>query len=401
MASLEIPDAAPDERFYAALPALHSFADVADPACYHPVPASWLIVTTDIAGSTEAVAQGRYKTVNTAGAAAISAVANVLGHRDFPFVFGGDGASFAVPAGRSQEVAGALSAVTTWVSEELGLVLRAAIVPAGELRQAGRDVRVARYSPAPGVSYAMFDGGGLALAEARMKQGHNLVAPAPPGSRPDLSGLSCRWRPLTARNGRIVSLLVAPYPQAQSADAFMQTVREVLQIVGAGDADTRPVPDEGPRLSWPPSGLAIEAAAAPPGWARAARRAAILFEQALGWYSDRTGMSLGTFSGRRYRRETAANSDFRKFDDGLKLTLDLPGPTLDRLRNRLDEAETGGLCLYGLHLQDEALMTCIVPSPTASDHIHFIDGAGGGYVEAARMLKGKLAETCSIPSAAQ
>ena len=39
--------------------------------------------------------------VNTAGASAISAVANALGHRRFPFVFGGDGASFAVCGGRS------------------------------------------------------------------------------------------------------------------------------------------------------------------------------------------------------------------------------------------------------------------------------------------------------------
>jgi hypothetical protein len=31
-----------------------------------------------------------------AGAAVIAAVANALGNRDFPFVFGGDGASFAV-----------------------------------------------------------------------------------------------------------------------------------------------------------------------------------------------------------------------------------------------------------------------------------------------------------------
>jgi hypothetical protein len=32
-------------------------------------------------------------------------------------------------------------------------------------------------------------------------------------------------------------------------------------------------------------------------------------------------------------------------------------------------------------------MTCIVPSYTADNHFHFIDGAEGGYAEAARRLK--------------
>jgi hypothetical protein len=32
-------------------------------------------------------------------------------------------------------------------------------------------------------------------------------------------------------------------------------------------------------------------------------------------------------------------------------------------------------------------MTCVVPSPTRSDHFHFIDGAAGGYALAARAMK--------------
>ncbi len=36
-------------------------------------------------------------------------------------------------------------------------------------------------------------------------------------------------------------------------------------------------------------------------------------------------------------------------------------------------------------------MTCIVPSPFTDDHIHFLDGAGGGYALAAKSLKEKQA----------
>jgi hypothetical protein len=36
-------------------------------------------------------------------------------------------------------------------------------------------------------------------------------------------------------------------------------------------------------------------------------------------------------------------------------------------------------------------MTCIVPSPLQRDHVHFVDGASGGYAMAASQLKAKMA----------
>ena len=37
--------------------------------------------------------------------------------------------------------------------------------------------------------------------------------------------------------------------------------------------------------------------------------------------------------------------------------------------------------------EDQAIMTCIVPSITSDDHVHFIDGAAGGYTKAASKIK--------------
>ncbi len=83
--------------FYAALPVIDSFARLNDQAVYAPLPPGWVLGLSDIVQSTAAVAAGRYKVVNTAAASVIAAVSNALGEGDFPFVFGGDGASFAVP----------------------------------------------------------------------------------------------------------------------------------------------------------------------------------------------------------------------------------------------------------------------------------------------------------------
>ena len=51
------------------------------------------------------------------------------------------------------------------------------------------------------------------------------------------------------------------------------------------------------------------------------------------------------------------------------------------------EARAAGVCRYGLHRQNSALMTCVVPTPLSRDHVHFIDGAAGGYAIAAAKLK--------------
>ena len=101
----------------------------------------------------------------------------------------------------------------------------------------------------------------------------------------------------------------------------------------------------------------------------------------------RFGRTIGRFDPARYRHQLVENTDFRKFDDGLRMTLDCTPALADRLEALLVEAQRNGIAHYGLHRQDAALMTCFVPSPTRSDHIHFVDGAMGGYAMAARALK--------------
>src|ERR1700709_2925378 len=84
------------ETFYSSIPVFHGFGSLMDPALYSPLPDSWTIGIADIVESTKAIAEQRYKAVNMAGAAVIASVTNALEGREFPFVFGGDGASFAV-----------------------------------------------------------------------------------------------------------------------------------------------------------------------------------------------------------------------------------------------------------------------------------------------------------------
>src|SRR5215218_6839274 len=216
--------------FYGAIPVFRGFDRLMDPALYAPLPDDWSIGVADIVSSTQAIAAQRYKAVNMAGAAVIAAVTNALDGREFPFVFGGDGASFAVAPADLVRARDALAATATWVREDLDLSMRVALVPVKAVRAQGLDIRVARFGPSPNLSYAMFSGGGLGWADAAMKRGEFAVAAAPPGEQPDLSGLSCRFEEIPSARGLILSVLVVP---AEGADPllFRNAIEDIIHLV--------------------------------------------------------------------------------------------------------------------------------------------------------------------------
>jgi hypothetical protein len=373
------------DKFYGTIPVFRGFASLMDPALYAPLPDDWSIGVADIVESTKAIAQARYKAVNMAGAAIIAAVTNALEGREFPFVFGGDGASFAVAPDDLERAREALAATAIWVQEDLDLVMRVALVPVAAVRARGLDVRVARFGPSPNLSYAMFSGGGLGWAEAAMKRGEFALPMAPPGTQPDLSGLSCRFQEIPAVRGLILSVLVLPAPGADAA-AFREAIEDVITLVERSPDSGRPVPPGGPPLRWPPAGLEFEARAQR-GGSLFKRRAAVLAHALFVYLIMRFGISVGGFVPKTYVQQVVENSDFRKYDDGLRMVLDCT-PDLERkLTKRLAAAASAGIARYGLHRQDAAMMTCFTPSALRSDHVHFIDGARGGYASAATALK--------------
>src|SRR5262249_47803394 len=93
-----------------------------------------IVISTPTQAVWDAIADGRYKAVNTAGAAVLAGITNALPDIHFPFVFNGDGASFALP-GRHLEVArDVLARTAAWVHDTLGLNLRTAAIPVSEIR---------------------------------------------------------------------------------------------------------------------------------------------------------------------------------------------------------------------------------------------------------------------------
>jgi hypothetical protein len=375
----------PGDSFYGSIPVFRGFTSLMDPALYLPLPDDWTIGVADIVDSTKAIAAQRYKAVNMAGAAVIAAVTNALEGREFPFVFGGDGASFAVSPDDIARAGEALAATATWVRQDLDLKMRVALVPVSAIRAQGLDVRVARFGPSANLSYAMFSGGGLGWAEAAMKRGEFAVTEAPDGMQPDLTGLSCRFEEIPASRGLILSVLVVP---ARGADplAFRKVIEDVIHLVERSPDAGRPLPPGGPPLKWPPQGLDYEARARR-GGSLLKRRVSVLAYTLFAYLIVRLDIKVGGFVPKVYARQVVENSDFRKYDDGLRMILDCTRELERDLSDRLTAAAKSGIVRYGLHRQDAAMMTCFTPSALRSDHVHFIDGARGGYASAATALK--------------
>ena len=95
-------------------------------------------------------------------------------------------------------------------------------------------------------------------------------------------------------------------------------------------------------------------------------------------HCERWGIKIGPYDGAVYRGELIAQTDYRKYDGMLRTVLDVSPQQADALEAWLEEAYRAGRLIYGLHRDRRALMTCLVFSLEASEHVHFIDAAGGG-----------------------
>ncbi|WP_435230131.1 DUF3095 domain-containing protein [Pseudopelagicola sp. nBUS_20] len=372
--------------YYDTIPTTQDFDSLVNPELYVPLPDDWIVGVADIVGSTQEIERGRYKVVNMVGSAVISAQLNAAGLKRLPYVFGGDGAGFAVWPGQRSAAEMALQSVRSWAKREFDIELRVGMIEVRRIKDAGRDVRVARYAPSTTADFAMFSGGGLALAERLLKSG-DIILPerSEVHDEPDLTGLSCRWSHMKARHGSILSIVMKPEAGVSEA-AFADVTRVILGLAGEVDRDGHPVPHQGPGVQFPPKGLSVEAQAqhrTRPIWIKTL---GLLAENFMIWGLFKTNLRVGNFKPSEYRVGLAHHADFRKFDDGLKMTLDCDDATHTRIEAVLREAAEREIIRYGLYVQDEAMMTCLVPSKLDSDHMHFVDGASGGYAKAAEAL---------------
>lgn len=369
--------------FYATLPPVERFERLADDHAYAPVPDDWTVVLTDVVGSTEAVRAGRYRDVNYVGAASIAAVLNASGRADLPFVFGGDGATLVVPPAHLGAGLAALAALQAHAADRLGLGLRVGAVPLADIRGAGHEIAVARYRASANYAQALFRGTGMAWAERQVKNPATADRYAshadPPADEDDpYAGLECRWQDVRSPGGETVSLLVEAVGDDPAA-----TYREVLRAVGEiyhGDK-AHPVALDRLQLATSPAKLTPEAKLRHPGrrWREQTRLWGL---NLVGRVLIGLGLETSETDWARYPSLFRAATDYRKFDGVLRMVLAGEPAERQRLESVLERTYGEGRLAYGLHVSDRAVLTCLVYK-RMGQQVHFVDGAGGGYTNAA------------------
>ncbi len=192
---------------------------------------------------------------------------------------------------------------------------------------------------------------------------------------------------MPAERGLILSVLIVP--ASNDGAAFRRLIEDIVALVEKSPGAGRPVPNAGPPLRWPAPGANYEALAQR-GKPLFVRRLSVHAWTLFAFLLFRFRISTGGFVPDIYMQQVVENSDFRKYDDGLRMVLDCAPELADALERCLAAAAAAGIARYGLHRQDAAMMTCFTLAASRPEHFHFVDGARGGYASAATALKAML-----------
>jgi hypothetical protein len=377
------------DDFYDRLSSFAEFHRLGDGRFYTPLPLEWYVVISDIRGSTRAIEEGRYQDVNTLGAASIAAVQSVRKGFEIPFVFGGDGASFLVPASRIEAVKTVLLKLKNFARARYQMDLRIGAVAMKEVAAQKQVIEVAKFAIAEGKTIALMRGGGLSFAENLIKKfpekycftDDSGVALA------ELRGLSCRWEPLQSQKGSMLSILIKPMGRDPTVlDRVLARFEEIFegQMAAANPVNIRTAKY---KSLW--GMLKTESS-----YSYSLISSAFLVRFLLilvSLFVFRWG-GPAPFKKDEYLEAMPSHSDYRKFDDMLRMILDCTPKQIEIITEYLNDMHVQNLICFGIHESPHALMTCLVENLQPGGHIHFIDGGDGGYAIAAKHLKDQLAK---------
>jgi hypothetical protein len=207
---------------------------------------------------------------------------------------------------------------------------------------------------------------------------------------PDLTGLSCRWKPIKAVRGAMVALVVRG---EEAGDIYGD-------LVGlTGGHALRAASIATLSVGWPPPGLMLEVHAWRRRWPLPLAFLLVAARSFLSFLIFRAGRPIGPFDPERYRREMETNViDFSLSGETLSMVFDCPADRVSAIKTYLDRRARQSEIAFGMHVADHAIMTCLVGSAIDGRHIHFADGGDGGLTRAATGLKAMLAGAECVPT---
>lgn len=353
---------------------------------FHRVPADWHVIITDIKGSTQAILQGQHETVNLLATGSIVTVLNLVFKRgiSIPFFFGGDGATFIVPSSVVDVLMDLLLLYKQNVLLNFDLELRVGTVPVLEIYDHGDELKISKFNMAKSFAIPVLLGNGLSYAERLIKAEDYLFGKQGNGvDNLDLSGMQCRWDKIgpPENSNEVVTLLVVTGKKGLQSKAFSKVIALLDDIYGE-QRIRQPISVAKLKLKTTFNRLKREM--------RAGIGKIRWFGLIETWLINLYGyIYFRTARGKYYLNRLVEMSDTLVIDG--KINTVISGNEQQRLKllKKLDQLESEGDILYGVHISRDAVMSCYVRD-LEDGHIHFVDGSEGGYTQAAVMLKTKI-----------
>jgi len=378
------------DQFYSKLPVNRILLSelLTEDHLFCKIPADWYVIITDIKGSTKVVQNGQHETVNLIATGSIVAVLNISFkvNVSIPFFFGGDGATFIVPPTVKDAAMRALLLYKNNIQGSFNIELRTGIVPVRDIYTLGHELKIAKFSSSGNFAIPIVLGDGLDYAEKQIKGTDYLLSGhLPQEDELDLTGMQCRWDKIKppANNFEVVTLIAIARDAAAQSTAFSKVIYQIDQIYGTPE-ERQPISIAQLRLKSTFAKLGLEFKA------RFGRIKLFRFLQT--WLTNSIGyLYFRTRKGKLYLTRLVEMSDTLVIDG--KINTVISGSEHQRLllQEQLNALEAAGEILYALYVSKESVMSCYVRD-MKDDHIHFVDGAEGGYTKAAGQLKLKIRE---------
>ncbi len=382
--------------FFKKIKPIQDYKQICELSFYSDVPESWILVVCDIEGSTQAIAEGKYKEVNFIGAATIMALSNALKGISIPYVFGGDGATMLIPSEGRELAEKSLRSLQKISHSEYGLKLRVGLVPVSDLYKDSYELKLGKFSLSKDLSIALFSGNGFSVAEKWVKSGQGSSYCLGVTDQNDLAnfeGLECRWESFPSSRGEILTVLLKSTlkKSLDSAKLYQEIIEEIDVICGTKES-VSPASLDNLKLSKNLKDLKVEQkikSANQSNFKKFQTLFNLYMEVLIGNFLIFFKVKKGSVNWGKYKEEVVAHSDYWKFDDTLRFVFDVSAAQKRALLACLESKKREGKIVFGTHSSSAALMTCLIFN-RSGEHVHFIDGSEGGYALAALQLKEDL-----------
>ncbi|WP_419768972.1 DUF3095 domain-containing protein [Arcobacter sp.] len=375
--------------FYKEIKEIKDFSLIMDNNNYHKIPDDWFVIVSDIVDSTKAIEEGMYKKVNFVAALTIIGILNIDKNSEFPYIFGGDGASLIIPPHLLDKSKVVLIETAKKAKESFDLDLRVGVISIKEIVKRGSFIEITKFKVSKDFTQAIVRGNGLELAENLLKKEYTnfkIDENFTYDYTPDFVGLECRWEDIKSPKDETSSLLIKSTNPEKSNEIYQNTLNKIHEIAGSY-SQRNPIKEINQLvISFNPMVLNAEASVFSSNiFSRFFLILRLLIENLLGVLLMK--YSSGQWSD--YKNRVIRTTDTEKFDDMLRMVISTDKDQTKELEEYLEQEYQIGNLAYGIHKSNSALMTCLI-FERHGKHIHFVDSSNGGYALASKELKARL-----------